>query len=220
MEINEKTTKEELIAILNNPETDDATYEMATKEHRARILTEKQNQQKLQESLKTTVKAVRSLGISFENFITSEDHEGQTAFSLDEVKAYAAKQNWIKTVIKEQEAAAKPRKEAVIVGTFKLADYGFSMPKKAGTDDPISNATELKWDFNQKFAGTSWELKFIRAITEKGLDDIEQHLTGEFKKWLETSETPAKGIKANTAIFYNKRKFYKKFGLDENKNPL
>lgn len=223
MEINQQTPQDELLTIINDPNTADDVYEKASKEHRRRLLEKKQEAEALEQRISEVVKAVRNLNISFEKFVESKTAEGDSAFDVAQIKAYASKKRWIQDIpmtAESKEETGGEEKTPIIVGTFKLADYGFVMPKKTGTDIPFSTATEFKWDFNRQYAGTGWELKFIGAIVAKGLDDIQQHLTPEFKEWLETAEVPTRGPFANTKIYKNKRKFYKRFGFDENMNPI
>ena len=223
MEINQNTQQDELLAIINDPNTADDVYEKASKEHRRRLLVKKQEAEALEQRISEVVKAVRGLNISFEKFVESKTAEGETAFDLAQIKAYASKKRWIQEIAvttESKEEAVEEEKAPIIVGTFKLADYDFVMPKKTGTEIPFSTATEFQWDFNRQYAGTGWELKFINAIVSKGLEDIQKHLTPEFKEWLEVCEVPTRGPYSNSKIYKNKRKFYKKFGFDENMKPL
>lgn len=223
MKINEQTSQDELLAIINDPNTADEVYEKASREHRRRLLVIKQENEALEQRIKEAVKLVCELDISFERFIESKSADGKTAFEGSQIKDYAVKKGWTQqTVVEAEESVQRGEddKKPLIVGTFKLADYDFEMPKKTGTNIPFSNAKEFKWDFNRQYAGTSWELKFISAIVDKGIDDIQKHLTPEFKEWLEIFEVPTRGPHTGKPIYKNKRKFYKRFGLDENMSPI
>ena len=223
MKITQQTPQDELLTIINDPNTEDEVYEKASKEHRRRLLKKKQEAEALEQRISEVVKAVRRLNISFEKFVEAKTTEDETAFDVAQIKAYASKKRWLQAVAVTAESRIETGEEEkipLIVGTFKLADYDFVMPKKTGTDTPFSTATEFIWDFNRQYAGTGWELKFIGAIVSKGIEDIQKHLTPEFKKWLEVFEVPNRGPYSGTQIFKNKRKFYKKFGLDENMNTV
>lgn len=212
-----------LINIINNPFASDDEYEAASKNLRHLLLLQKAEVEAFSLKLKEIVVSIKKLNVSFEDFIEFKTDEGETAFDVAQIKAYASKKRWIQenTVpVEAKDEVTEEEKTPLIVGTFKLADYDFVMPKKTGTDTPFSTATELKWDFNRQYAGTGWELKLISAIVSKGLEDIQKHLTPEFKEWLEVCEVPTRGPYSNSKIYKNKRKFYKKFGFDENMKPL
>ena len=137
MEINQNTPQDELLAIINDPNTADDVYEKASKEHRRRLLEKKQEAEALEQRISEVVKAVRGLNISFEKFVESKTAEGETAFDLAQIKAYASKKRWIQEIAvtaESKEEAVEEEKTPIIVGTFKLADYDFVMPKKTGTD--------------------------------------------------------------------------------------
>lgn len=223
MEINEQTNQADLLKIINDPNTPDELYEQASREHRRRLLAQKQQEEAQAERIREAVAQVHGLKVSFEKFVETKSADGKTPFDEAEIKAYAIKKGWGKSAIAQQEAPAVTEEEVkqpVIVGKFKLADYGFKMPTKKNTTTPLSTATEFEWDFNRQYAGTGWELKFINVLVERGLADLEQHMTKEFKEWLEVCTIPTKGPFTGKQIFKNKRKFYKRFGLDENKQPI
>lgn len=221
MNITAATTTEELLKILTNPDTDESTYTAAAAENRRRLLEEKQKKEEFVGKIRDVVNSVKSLGISFDEFMKATDSNGQPAFTSKDVKQYAQNQGWMKD--RETNAATTDDdtdKPEVIVGTFKLSDYGFTMPMKGKSSTPIAADTELKWDINKFYPATTWQYKFIKSITAKGLEDLQKHLTPEFKSWLEEHTIPNKGPMANKAIFKNKRKFMAYFGLDENGEPL
>lgn len=225
MEINEQTNQADLLKIINDPNTPDELYEQASREHRRRLLAQKQQEEAQAERIREAIAQVRGLKVSFEKFVETKLADGKTAFEEAEIKDFAIKKGWIKSATAQHERTTEPEeeeevKQPIIVGKFKLADYGFQMPTKKNTNIPLSTATEFEWDFNRQYAGTGWELKFISVLVEKGLADLEQHMTPEFKEWLEVSTTPTKGPYSGKKIFKNKRKFYKRFGLDENKQPI
>ncbi len=223
MEINELTNQDDLLKIINDPNTPDALYEQASREHRRRLLAKKHQEEAQEERIREAVAQVHGLKVSFEKFVETRSAEGNSAFEESQIKAYSIKKGWSKIATVKPETTAEPEeeeKQPIIVGKFKLADYGFKMPTRKKTNTPFSTATEFEWNFNRQYAGTSWELKFINILVEKGLDDLEKHLTKEFKDWLEVCTVPTKGPFSGKSIYKNKRKFYKRFGLDENKHPI
>jgi len=98
MEINQQTPQDELLAIINDPNTADDVYEKASKEHRRRLLVKKQEAEALEQRISEVVKAVRGLNISFEKFVESKTGEGETAFDVAQIKAYASKKRWIQEI--------------------------------------------------------------------------------------------------------------------------
>ena len=221
MDITTETTTAELLKVLTSPETDEATYAAAVAENRRRLLAEKQKKEEEACKTREVVSALRSLGLSFEHFMMCTDNDGQPAFSSKEVKHYAQSQGWLKEASTSTEANVESSEKPMVnVGTFKLSDYGFVMPFKGKTEKPVAADTEFVWNINQFYPATTWQYKFIKTITAKGLDDIQKHLTPEFKAWLEECIVPNKGPMANKAIYKNKRKFMIYFGLDENGQPL
>lgn len=219
MNINDQLSNEELLKILTNPDTDEETYQKATAENRRRLLAEKQKREALSGKIRDVVAAVRELNISFADFIKSTDQDGNHPFSTKDVKQFALSQGWLKDNESTAESADKPKKPEVIVGTFKLADYGFVMPTKAQSTEPFSSDTEFVWDINTFYPPTTWQYKFIQVLKDKGLQAVDKDITPEFKAWLEEATIPAKGPHANTPIYYNKRKFYAFFGLNEDLTP-
>lgn len=223
MNINDQLTKEELLKILTSPETDEETYQRAAAENRRRLLAEKQQQEALNNQIRDVVAAVRALNISFDNFMKSVDEDGQPPFSSKEIKQFALNQGWLKVSDAKEPLGEKPEKAdkpVVIVGTFKLSDYGFVMPTKSQSGEPFSTDTEFVWDINSFYPPRTWQYKFIQVLKEKGFDDIQKHLSPEFKAWLEEATIPAKGPQANKPIYYNKRKFYAVFGMNEDMTPI
>lgn len=222
MNINDQLTKEELLKILTSPDTDDETYQNAAAENRRRLLAEKQKQEALNTKIRDVVAAVRGLNISFDDFMKSVDQDGQPPFSNKEVKQFAHNQGWLKDSDAREPSSEKPEKSekpVVIVGTFKLSDYSFEMPTKTVSGKPFSTDTEFIWDINTFYPPRTWQFKFLQVLKNKGLDDIQKHLTPEFKAWLEEVSIPTKGPQANKPIYYNKRKFYDFFGLNEDMSP-
>ena len=51
------------------------------------------------------------------------------------------------------------------MGTFQLADYGFTVEPQADGTVP----SEYEWDFNNGPRGASWKQKFVQAIIAKGI---------------------------------------------------
>lgn len=223
MNINDQLTNEELIKILTSPDTDEETYQKAAAENRRRLLAEKQQQEALNTKIRDVVAAVRGLNISFSDFMKSVDQDGHPPFSTKEIKQFALNQGWLKDSDAKEpsgEKSEKADKPVVIVGTFKLSDYGFVMPTKSQSGEPFSTDTEFVWDINSFYPPRTWQYKFIQVLKEKGFDDIQKHLTPEFKAWLEEATIPAKGPQANKPIYYNKRKFYAVFGMNEDMTPI
>ncbi|MDP3540037.1 MAG: hypothetical protein Q8S26_15190 [Azonexus sp.] len=105
------------------------------------------------------------------------------------------------------------QQERLVVGTFQLADYGFTVEPQADGTVP----SEYEWDFNNGPRGASWKQKFVQAIIAKGIDDCMTKITPDFKAWLEISHPD--GRNPNKRIFKNKAAFYKAFGLKSNGTP-
>lgn len=107
---------------------------------------------------------------------------------------------------------AEADKTPLIVGTFKLADFGFDMPKSAkGT--AMSDATELKWDLNHRYGGRTWEQAFISFLLKSDVAKVEANFTPEFKTWLNETVTNDRGRYAKKPVFNNKSEFYSKFNV-------
>lgn len=219
MNITDQLTNEELLKILTSPDTDEETYQKAAAENRRRLLAEKQQQEALNNKIRDVVAAVRGLNISFADFMKSVDQDGQPPFNNKEVKQFALNQGWLKDSEATTTPSEKPEKPVVVVGTFKLSDYGFVMPTKTASGKPFSTDTEFVWDINTFYPPRTWQFKFLQVLKDKGIEDIQKHLTPEFKAWLEEVTIPTKGPQATKHLYYNKRKFYDFFGLNEDMSP-
>jgi hypothetical protein len=134
------------------------------------------------------------------------------AYTTDDLKAAAVHFNLIASD-KEQKQGTGNKKDKLIVGTFKLADYGFTAEPQADGTLP----TEFEWDFNNGPRGSSWKQKFVQAIIAKGVDDCMAKITPDFKAWLEISRPD--GRNPNKRVYENKAAFYKAFGLKGDGTP-
>ena len=104
-------------------------------------------------------------------------------------------------------------KTPLIVGTFKLADFGFDMPKNA-KGDLMSTESEFTWDLNHRYGGRGWEQAFISAMLKEDVAKAEANFTPEFKAWLDETVTNDRGRYAKKPVFNNKSDFYSKFGVE------
>jgi hypothetical protein len=133
------------------------------------------------------------------------------AYSVEELKSAATHFDLIKTGASNKKKSTSQGK--LVVGTFKLSDYGFIVEKQ--TDGTVP--TEYEWDFNNNPRGVSWKQRFVQAIISKGIDDCMTKITPEFKAWLEISRKDARS--EGKLIFENKAAFYKAFGLKGDGTP-
>lgn len=134
------------------------------------------------------------------------------AYTVDDLKA-AAVHFQVITSNKDQQQGAGAKKDKLIVGTFKLADYGITAEPQADGTLP----TEFEWDFNNGPRGSSWKQKLVQAIIAKGVDDCMTKTTPDFKAWLEISRPD--GRNPNKRVYENKAAFYKAFGLKKDGSP-
>ncbi len=133
------------------------------------------------------------------------------AYSIDDLKSAANHFDLIKAGDKNKKTSTSQDK--LVVGIFKLADYGFTVEPQADGTVP----TEYEWDFNNNPRGASWKQRFVQAIITKGIDDCMTKITPDFKAWLEISHPD--GRNPNKRIFKNKAAFYKAFGLKSDGTP-
>lgn len=102
------------------------------------------------------------------------------------------------------------KNEGVKVGTFKLADYDYEIPKK--DVDKGATETELTWVLNEGFKGQSWKNEFLKIVRDTGPDKVLEKADAEFKKWVFDSRKGERG--ANKKIVYpNALKFMQSFGI-------
>jgi len=118
--------------------------------------------------------------------------------------------------------------EGIKVRDFKLSEFKFTGKDKEAIDKAIKDGKvtdTFTWMFGKQYGGLAWQNVVIQAITHKGnggvkaLDAALKGATPEFTAWLEVSrqgEGPAK----DRQIFENKREFFKKFGLTENRETF
>ncbi len=147
--------------------------------------------------------------------LQNEMVDGEIPFPKADVVAYCQAQGWMPSAgvrATKAPSAEKEQKDALVIGKFKLADYGFTMPKlKSG--QPASNDTELEWDFNKRYGGKHWATPFINAIKAAGIEKASQHFSEDFKKWLNTTKTGTHGRYAGKTFYENKKDFYAEFGM-------
>jgi len=135
------------------------------------------------------------------------------AYTIDDLKATAVHFDLIKPSGKGKQQGTATKKDKLVVGVFKLADYKFTAEPEADGTVP----TEFEWDFNNRPRGDSWKQKFVRAIIAKGANDCLTKITPEFKAWLEISRPDARS--PNKLVYENKAAFYKAFGLKSDGTP-
>jgi len=133
------------------------------------------------------------------------------AYTVADLKTAAVHFELIKASGKKN--ITSTQQERLVVGTFQLADYGFTVEPQADGTVP----SEYEWDFNNGPRGASWKQKFVQAIIAKGIDDCMTKITPDFKAWLEISHPD--GRNPSKRIFKNKAAFYKAFGLKSNGTP-
>ncbi|AGX87981.1 hypothetical protein [Candidatus Symbiobacter mobilis] len=170
--------------------------------------------------IKETNKALQDYGQEREKArVTVEGYIRDYDFKLvDFAYEIQMRMNPPKSAIEEPEAESKKAKTKVakpelIVGTFWLSDYGFKMPTNS-KGDPMSHATSLVWNANQRYGGRSWEQSFIATILQGGIDKAQRYFSDAFQAWLEETITNQKGRYAGKPVYNNKKDFYAKFGVD------
>lgn len=107
---------------------------------------------------------------------------------------------------------AESDKTPLTVGFFKLADFGFDMPKNS-KGVAMSDATDMTWDLNHRYGGRTWEQAFISFLLKSDVAKVEANFTPEFKTWLNETVTNDRGRYAKKPVFNNKSEFYSKFGV-------
>lgn len=174
----------------------------------------KKDKEEYEGKVSTALKSLSELQIDFAKLMASN------VYSPDVVKEYAEQQGWIKTspaISKEGDKLAneqakkndKEPKKPLIVGTFNFADYGFEMPKNV-KGEPMGNETSLEWDWNRRYGGPSWQLKFIKAIKSKGYEHVLEKATPQFKDWVSQPKISKRG---GGNIYENKRDFLEAFAI-------
>lgn len=135
------------------------------------------------------------------------------AYTIDDLKATAVHFDLIKPSGKGKQQGTATKKDKLVVGVFKLADYKFTAEAQADGIVP----TEFEWDFNNSPRGVSWKQRFVQTIISKGIDDCLNKITPEFKTWLDISRPDARS--PNKLVYENKAAFYKAFGLKSDGTP-
>lgn len=157
----------------------------------------------------------RDHGITFAA-LQNEMVDGEIPFPKADVLDYCQRQGWMPSVApragKAKADKGDDEKQPLIVGKFKLADFGFTMPKRVN-GQPASNDTELEWDYNKRYGGRAWQTALINAIKAAGIEKAGEHFSEDFKKWLNNAKKATQGRYAGKDFYENKKNFYAEFGL-------